>query len=200
MNKRLTFIIGGARAGKSSYAERLARDSERVLFVATAEAKDDDMRARIANHRANRPDHWDTLEEPLHLVEALPPLLSRYDTILLDCLNLWVSNLMLQDSPAGDAPVDVQAETRRLLDCYRAGDASWIVVSNEVGLGLVPTTPLGRAFRDQLGWANQIFAAAADDVYFMAAGLPLNLKRLSDDADENRPNLATAARGVNAAE
>ena len=96
MSKRLTLILGGARAGKSTYAQQLAANGERVLFVATAEAGDRDMEARIAAHQASRPAAWDTLEEPLDLVGSLAPVADRYDTVLLDCLTLWVSNLLLQ--------------------------------------------------------------------------------------------------------
>lgn len=178
MSKRLTFILGGARSGKSSYAEALARSGRRVLFVATAEAGDDEMVARIDAHRRSRPSEWDTLEEPLDLAGALTPLLSRYDTVVLDCLTLWLSNLMHRHSDDGESAVDIPAEAERLLHCYEQGDASWIVVSNEVGLSLVPATPLGRSFRDELGRLNQIVAAEADDVYLMVAGLPIDVKRL----------------------
>ena len=177
MSKRLTLVLGGARAGKSTYAQQLAASAERVLFVATAEAGDRDMEARIAAHQASRPAAWDTLEEPLDLVGALGAVADRYDTVLLDCLTLWVSNLLLRGSEA--EPVDIPDEVRGLLTAYGKGSASWIVVSNEVGLGVVPPTELGRRYADELGRANQIVAAAADDAYFMAAGLPLNLKALS---------------------
>ena len=179
MSKSLSLILGGRRAGKSTYAQRLAQDQahgERVLFVATAEAGDEDMAARIRKHRSDRPAEWDTLEEPLDLVSALRPRLAAYNTVLLDCLTLWVSNLMHAE---GDR--DVLFEVARLLDLYREQDASWIVVSNEVGLGIVPMTRLGRDYADQLGRANQLVASAADDVWFVAAGLPLNLKALSRD-------------------
>lgn len=175
MSKTLTLITGGRRAGKSTYAQRLAERGERVLFVATAEAGDEDMAVRIRAHQASRPKDWDTLEEPLDLVGAMRPVLGRYDTVLIDCLNLWVSNLMLNG-----AELDTPAELGGLLDLYRTQEASWILVSNEVGLGLVPATKLGRDFSDELGRVNQIVAAAADDVFFMAAGLPLSLKKLSE--------------------
>ena len=179
MSKRLTLVLGGARAGKSTYAQQLAARGERVLFVATAEAGDGEMETRIAGHRESRPAEWDTLEEPLDLVGALSPVADRYDTILLDCLTLWVSNLLLQGSET--KPTDIPAEVRRLLAACEEGSASWIVVSNEVGLGVAPPTELGRRYADELGRVNQIVAAAADDAYFMAAGLPLNLKTLSQD-------------------
>ncbi len=172
MSKRLTLILGGVRAGKSSYAQRLAESGKRVLFVATAEAGDAEMEGRILAHQASRPAEWDTLEEPLDLVGVLAPMQHRYDTVLLDCLTLWVSNLLLSSRS-----YDISAEARRLLEVYRQGDASWIVVSNEVGLGVVPPTELGRIFADELGRVNQLVAEEADAVYFMAAGLPMAMKR-----------------------
>jgi adenosylcobinamide kinase/adenosylcobinamide-phosphate guanylyltransferase len=179
MSKRLTLILGGVRAGKSTYAQQLATHGSRVLFVATAEAGDAEMTARIRAHQASRSPEWDTLEEPLDPVAALAPILHRYDTVVLDCLTLWVSNLLLSERPH-----DIPAETRRLLEAYRQGDASWIIVSNEVGLGVVPATELGRTFADELGRMNQIVAAEADAVYFMAAGLPLQLKGGASDANQ----------------
>ncbi|MYA00374.1 MAG: bifunctional adenosylcobinamide kinase/adenosylcobinamide-phosphate guanylyltransferase [Chloroflexi bacterium] len=177
VGKQLTLVLGGARAGKSTYAQRLAEVGERVLFVATAEARDAEMSARIVAHQASRPAEWGTLEEPLDLVSAMAREVSGYDTVLLDCLTLWVSNLMLDDPD-----VDLPAQAEWLLELYREQDASWIVVSNEVGLGVVPATKLGRVYADELGRFNQIVAAEADEVWFMAAGLPLNLKALSRDS------------------
>ena len=176
MSKRLTLVLGGVRAGKSAYARRLAQAGERVLFVATAEALDEDMNARIRTHQQSRPAEWDTLEEPLGIVAAMKPLLSRYDTVLLDCLTLWVSNLLLRDPDSVGVDADIPSEVHNLLTLYREQEASWIVVSNEVGLGVVPPTKLGRVYADELGRVNQMVAAAADVVVFMAAGLPLNLK------------------------
>ena len=176
MEKRLTLILGGVRAGKSTYAQELAGGGGRVLFVATAEAGDREMAARIQAHRESRPAEWDTLEEPLDLTETLARLSDRYDTVLLDCLTLWVSNLLLRGDGPGAWSVDIPTEARRLLEAYEAGTSSWIVVSNEVGLGVVPPTELGRAYADELGRVNRMVAAAADVVYFMAAGLPLTLK------------------------
>ena len=181
MSKRLTLVLGGARAGKSTYAQELASSGGgRVLFVATAEAGDADMETRIEAHRESRPAEWDTLEEPLDLVGALAPVADRYDTVLLDCLTLWVSNLLLRGGEDEAAEADIPGEVGRLLEAYERGTASWIVVSNEVGLGVVAPTRLGRLYADELGRANQVVAAAADDVFFLAAGLPLNLKALSD--------------------
>ncbi|MCY4528487.1 MAG: bifunctional adenosylcobinamide kinase/adenosylcobinamide-phosphate guanylyltransferase [Chloroflexi bacterium] len=176
MSRRLTLILGGVRAGKSTYAQRLAASGERVLFVATAEAGDADMQARIEAHRESRPTDWDTLEEPLDLVSALMPLLPRYDTVLLDCLTLWVSNLMLAGSAPESPRCDIPEAIRGLLELYRSGEASWVIVSNEVGLGVVPTTKMGREYADELGRVNQMVAAEADGVYFMAAGIPMVVK------------------------
>ncbi len=174
MSKRLTLILGGRRAGKSTYAQRLAGERARdgrVLFVATAEPLDDDMSERIRKHREDRPAEWDTLETPLDIVGELAPIADRFDIVLLDCLTLWVSNLLLAEDD-----VDVLDQTRRLFDCYHAQDASWIVVSNEVGLGVVPSNRLSRDFSDELGRVNQLVASEADEVTFIAAGLPLRLK------------------------
>ena len=181
MSKRLTLVLGGVRAGKSSYAQRLASEGGgRVLFVATAEAGDADMAARIQAHRRDRPPDWDTLEEPVDLVGALSGVSNRYDTVLLDCLTLWVSNLLLRSTDIDSSRTGILKETEWLLDVFRRGSASWVVVSNEVGLGVVPPTRLGRVFADELGRVNQFVAAAADDVYFMAAGLAMPLKESSD--------------------
>ena len=178
MRKRLTLVLGGVRAGKSRYAQQLAQHGQRVLFVATAEARDQEMAARIQAHRAERPADWTTLEEPVDVVTALAPRLPDFDTVLLDCLTLWVSNLLLQGGER-QARLDIGAEAHRLLRLYEQGDASWIVVSNEVGLGVIPANALARTYADELGRVNQIIAAAADDVIVMFAGLPVNLKVLN---------------------
>lgn len=176
-SQRFTLLLGGARAGKSAAAERLGRapSAGRVLVVATAEAGDDDMRARIARHRADRPAEWATLEEPRELSAAIRNYGGAYDTLILDCVTLWVSNLMLADAAA---KVDVLRETDRLIETYERGTASWIVVSNEVGLGIVPATALGREYRDLLGRVNQRLAARADDAYLLVAGRALALEKL----------------------
>ncbi len=178
MSKRLTLVLGGVRAGKSRFAQQLARNGGRVLFVATAEAGDEEMAARIQTHQAERPADWHTLEEPLDLVTTLGPRLPAVDTVLLDCLTLWVSNLLLQGRDEEEAGPDIPEQARRLLNLYENGDSSWIVVSNEVGLGVVPATKLGRVYADELGRVNQLFAAVADEVVVMFAGLPVNIKAL----------------------
>ena len=133
------------------------------------------MRARIEAHRESRPADWDTLEEPIDLVGALKPMIRRYDTVLLDCLTLWVSNLLLSGPDLESARVNILPEAERLLGLFRSGETSWIIVSNEVGLGVMPPTEMGRIYADELGRVNQFMAGKADDVYFMAAGLPLRM-------------------------
>ena len=154
----------------------MARDGGRVLFIATAEGLDEEMRRRIAAHRRHRPTHWDTLEEPLHLGKALLPLVERYDTFVLDCLTLWGSNLVLKSEEASDAEGITLEAAGRLLDLIDGSGGAWIVVSNEVGLGLVPPSSLGRAYRDALGRVNQMVAARGDRVYPMVAGLSMEMK------------------------
>ena len=143
------------------------------------------MEARIKAHREARPPYWDTLEEPIDLVGALTPLRHRYDTVLLDCLTFWVSNLLLRDSVPESTRKCILTDTKRLLDLYRKSDASWILVSNEVGLGVVPSTKLGCVYANELGRVNQVVAAEADDVYLMIAGLPLEIKSSSRRGDTN---------------
>ena len=179
MTKQLILVLGGARSGKSTFAERLARRrGGRVLYVATAEAMDEDMERRIMAHRQQRPEEWQTLEEPLELTSALPPVLGGYDTCLLDCLTLWASNLLLSMEGNPNAEQEIQAAAGSLLDVYEQSSATWIMVSNEVGLGVVPSSRLGAVYRDALGRVNQAVAARADRVYFMVAGLALEMKSL----------------------
>ena len=171
MKGHITLILGGARSGKSTAAERLSRSADRVLFVATAEALDDEMKRRIRIHRRSRPAAWDTLEAPRHLVSVLQPRLAHYDVFLLDCITMWVSNLLLEMENHPDAERRIAREAQRLLDLMQGSDAAWILVSNEVGLGIVPASPLGRVYRDILGRVNQIIAARSNRVLLMVAGL-----------------------------
>ncbi|MEM7078970.1 MAG: bifunctional adenosylcobinamide kinase/adenosylcobinamide-phosphate guanylyltransferase [Pseudomonadota bacterium] len=164
-----TLILGGARSGKSRYASALALEmSPTPVLVATAQPLDAEMAERIALHQRDRSAAWTTLECPLDVVAALTEL-SEDQTVVVDCLTLWLSNLMHQAK-------DVTDETQRLCDYVQTSRRRLIFVSNEVGLGLVPETPLGRSFRDAQGRLNQALAAVADEVYFVAAGLPLQLK------------------------
>ena len=171
-------MLGGARSGKSAFAERLAGQGQRVLYVATAEALDADMEHRIAAHRRQRPAQWTTLEEPIDLPSVLPGAVDSYDTCLLDCLTLWVSNLLLSMEEDPNAEQEILSAAGRLLDVYERSQTSWIVVSNEVGMGVVPPYRLGTVYRDALGRVNQLVAARADKVYFMVAGLALEMKGL----------------------
>lgn len=177
----LILILGGARSGKSAYAERLARErGGDVLFVATATAGDDEMARRIAAHRADRPTGWRTLEAPSGVALSVAALDDPAGTIVLDCVTLLVSNLLLAHETDGETVIGcaVDAEIDALLARIAGGAATWIVVSNEVGMGLVPPYPLGRAYRDLLGRANARLAARAAHAYLLVAGLPLDLKRL----------------------
>ena len=177
----LTFIMGGARSGKSTIAERLALQSNtEVLYLATAQALDREMKARIEAHKAKRPSHWQTLEIPKNLAKELELRRPQADIILLDCLTLLVSNLLAEDMDNDQAEKLVKGEIKALLETIRTSSAKWIVVSNEVGLGLVPPYPLGRLYRDLLGWTNQQFATQADKVMFMIAGIPWQLKPVFD--------------------
>lgn len=175
----LILILGGARSGKSSYAEKLAAEmGDRVLYIATAEAKDDDMAARIKAHRLARPSQWQTLEAPRNVGEALSRIDAQPDLLLLDCFTLLVSNILLAQETEPEAVIDaaVQAEIEALSSAQAQLGVPLIGVSNEVGLGLVPPYPLGRVYRDILGRANQRLAAKADKVIFMVAGLPMIVK------------------------
>ena len=174
--RRLTLVTGGARAGKSTLALALARPHARVLYAATAEARDGDMAARIAAHQLERPPHWGTLEAPVRLADALRRGAGGYDAVVVDCLTMWVSNLMLGDDAPDDAAVLAAADD--LLAAYAEGGATWVVVTNEVGLGVVPASALGRRYRDLLGRVNQRVAAAADAVHLVVAGLAVELKAL----------------------
>ena len=180
MSGPLTLVLGGARSGKSRYAEQLARRlGPRVLFVATAEALDAEMAERIAAHRATRPGGWTTLEAPRAAGAAITAAGDSFDVVLFDCLTLLANNVIVplpEPLTASDAEAVLAAEVDGLLAAQRASPAHWLVISNELGLGLVPPYPLGRVYRDALGRANQQLAASADNVYFMVAGLPLVLK------------------------
>lgn len=170
----VTLITGGARSGKSSHAITLAaaRPEARSFFVATAEALDDEMRARIEHHREARPAGFETVEEPLYLCVVMQTLIGRADIVVLDCLTLWVANLMGR----GFADDAIIAESDALAAALAQAPFETIVVTGEVGWGIVPENPVARRFRDLLGWTNQKVAQAADTVLLMAAGYPLRVK------------------------
>jgi adenosylcobinamide kinase/adenosylcobinamide-phosphate guanylyltransferase len=176
--KALCLVLGGVRSGKSSFALRLAaRSGERVTFIATAEAGDDEMRHRVERHKQSRPVHWRTVEAPTAVGEALSAAATDADVVVIDCLGFLTANLMGRAEPeAADAEALLDAEMEVLLAAHQRGAATTIVVSNEVGMGVVPPYPTGRQFRDLLGRANQRMAMAADRVYWMLAGLPIEVK------------------------
>lgn len=181
---QLILILGGVRSGKSAYAQELAQQlgAHRVLFVATAEAGDAEMARRIAAHRQARPVTWRTLEVPREVGKAIEASVGDARVVLIDCLTLLVSNVILtlgETPEPRQAERAVQAEVQALWRACQASQATFIVVSNEVGLGLVPDNPLGRLYRDLLGQANQPLAGYAQAVYWMIAGLAVELKALA---------------------
>lgn len=177
MDREIVLILGGARSGKSLFAQRLASQlGERVLFVATATPMDEEMERRIELHRQRRPDTWRTVETSTGVAAAIDDHLGDAEVVVLDCLSLLVSNVMERANDPHDIDAvenEMVEELRQLLDW---GEATLIIVSNEVGMGVVPTYPSGRAFRDLLGRANQLVAERADRVYFLIAGIAQELK------------------------
>jgi len=168
---RVTLVLGGARSGKSRFAEGLiAAHPGRPVYLATGQAGDAEMAERIRRHRARRGERWATLEEPLDLPRALASATRDNGAVLVDCLTLWLSNLIA-------AGRNVEHETQALIESLPDLRNPVVFVSNEVGLGIVPDNALARAFRDHAGFVHQAVAAAADRVYFVAAGLPLLLKK-----------------------
>jgi adenosylcobinamide kinase/adenosylcobinamide-phosphate guanylyltransferase len=169
---RTLLVLGGVRAGKSAFAvARAAERGERVAFVATAETRDAEMAARIARHRAARPPDWTTVEVPVALAGALADLEGKADSVVVDCLNLWVANLLDRDPELTDEQLVARATGVLGRRSY-----ALILVSNEVGGGVHPETAIGRRFRDALGVVNQAVAAGADEVVLLVAGCPLWLK------------------------
>ena len=181
---RKILVTGGARSGKSDYAQQLALQAPQpVLFVATAGAGDDEMRRRIAAHKKARPAGWRTLETPLNVGEAIRREIPGFPTVVVDCITLLVSNILMKYTgedgelrEPGRAEAAVDAEIGALADCMTNTSAGFIIVTNEVGLGLVPDNPLGRCYRDLLGRANRMLAERAGEVCLMVAGLPLRIK------------------------
>ena len=174
----MTLLLGGARAGKSRYAHELAsRLGRRVLYVATADGLDDEMSARIEAHRASRPEDWRTLEARQDVARAVEAAIGDAEVVIVDCVTLLVSNLAGGDDPdVAEWEKRVVSELESLASVAGKASARFVIVSNEVGLGIVPANPLARAYRDVLGLANQMLARHADDVYFLVAGLPVCLK------------------------
>ena len=172
---RIVLVLGGVRSGKSRYAQEFAERGKRVAFLATGQACDDEMRDRIARHRAERPAGWTTIEAPLALEDALAQCGDgQFDTIVIDCLTIWTANLMEHEASDSDR---VLAHADRLARLLRSVPASVVLVSNEVGGGIVPENEMARLYRDLLGGMNQRIAAAADEVILMVAGCPLIIKQ-----------------------
>lgn len=180
----IELVIGGARSGKSAFAEREALVSGlRVTYVATAQAQDAEMERRVAHHRARRPDTWRSIEAPLRLAETLQAEAAPDTCLLVDCLTLWLSNLFFAGAAARQAEAGeamacplLAEETQALLDALPVLPGRIILVSNEVGWGIVPMHPVSRLFADEQGRLNQRVAAVCDRVTLVAAGLPLELK------------------------
>jgi len=189
---KLTLILGGARSGKSTFAEQRAKElgGESVLYIATSETKDEEMQQRVEKHRSERPSAWETLEAPRNVAQALLRERSAAKVVLLDCVTFLVANHLLDaagpqgdpfDDPSADPfdakiEADVVAEVDALIAYVHESDVEMLVVSNEVGLGVVPPYELGRAYRDILGRANQILARHADEVQLLVAGIPMRIK------------------------
>jgi adenosylcobinamide kinase/adenosylcobinamide-phosphate guanylyltransferase len=181
----ITFIIGGARSGKSSFALNLANNytfakegvrggdivshTPKRAYIATAQALDDEMKERIEKHKKERPEEWMTFEEPLNIPALIKDLQDKYDVILLDCLTLWLSNLLFSNRAVEE---DIKYFCSSLVTCH----SSLFIVSNEVGMGIVPDNELSRRFRDLAGYLNQNVAEIADEAYLVTAGIPIKIK------------------------
>ncbi len=178
--KKLIFITGGARSGKSNFAEKMAVDSGKsVAYLATAQPLDEEMAFRIEKHREKRLNTWETYEEPIKVRELVSRLGLEKDTILIDCLTLLTSNLLLRKEEKLEDPEwqeEILLEIEKLAEISFRVPAQVIIVSNEVGMGLVPDNTLGRVYRDILGRANSIIADKADEVFLMVSGIPLKIK------------------------
>jgi adenosylcobinamide kinase / adenosylcobinamide-phosphate guanylyltransferase len=173
MAKQIILVTGGARSGKSRYAEQRAAElGSRLLYVATAEAKDEEMAQRVAEHKKRRGNDWAVVEEPVELIEALLARRGQTDCALVDCLTLWLSNLLIWHDGKY-----VEEKLEQLLDALPQLDFHVIFVTNEVGWGIVPDNSLARQFRDLAGWANQRIAAAASEIILTVAGVPLIVKK-----------------------
>jgi adenosylcobinamide kinase/adenosylcobinamide-phosphate guanylyltransferase len=165
----VTLVLGGVRSGKSHYAQQLGERAARVVFVATATVGDDEMQRKVERHQSSRPPHWQTVEEPLRLAGAIARYGPSCDLMIIDCLTFFAANLL-------DAEHDEQGAVEALCSALKAPPCSIVLVSNEVGSGVVPAYPSGRRFRDLLGEMNQSVASVASNVLLLVAGLPLVLK------------------------
>lgn len=174
MTKTTVLVTGGARSGKSAYAQQLAEQLPGPrLYLATAEVRDREMAARVARHQRQRGPGWQTLEEPRELAAALRRSAAGFGVILVDCITLWLTNLFFA---SGEDPDSVLREVERLAACLECCPVPVIMVTNELGQGIVPENPLARRFRDLAGRGNQLLAAACREVYLVCCGLPLKIK------------------------
>lgn len=189
---KLIFVTGGARSGKSCWAEELAaKAGRRVVYLATCVPQDEEMTARVKLHQQRRPAAWLTVEEPLEVAGVISRVAPQAEAILVDCLTLWLTNRLFAGRPLlGEADFnladldldqlapDILAQADAMVEAARASRATVVIVSNEIGLGIVPGAPLSRLYRDLLGWVNQRVAARADEVYLVTAGIPIEIKCL----------------------
>lgn len=185
---KLILVTGGARSGKSSFAEKLAKKANKdVTYLATCQALDEEMALRIEEHKKRRPKNWKTIEEPLNASSVIEKEGKSDRVILLDCLALLVANLIFSKGDSTSELIDqaVLNEIKTLAKVSKDVPASVIIVTNEVGMGIVPEYPLGRAYRDTLGKANQILASEADEVYLLICGIPVNVKQLQAITKKN---------------
>ena len=186
---KMTFVLGGARSGKSAFAEELAKKYNEVVYIATAEVKDEEMRERIQTHRARRPFNWKTIESPFHVDRVISNLNEKAGLVYIDCITLYITNMILSDDAANSAgsadkqrevlkqkQSQILGEINKLCKVCRESKSDVIIVSNEVGLGIVPDNALSRVFRDIAGSANQMIADEADEVYFVVAGIAQRIK------------------------
>jgi len=175
--QNIIVLLGGARSGKSTFAQEFATKlGQKVMFIATGEPIDDEMHARNEEHKKNRPKNWRTIESPRDINTVLKEQMSNVDVVIIDCLTLLVANLIGDDVDYLKAEKKIMTEIEELIVSINASTTSFIIVTNEVGLGLVPDNKLGRIYRDLLGKVNQLIVQHATQVYFMAAGIPIKIK------------------------
>ncbi len=169
---KITLVTGGARSGKSSYALSLAESIKKNVFIATAEAVDDEMQQRIDRHQKERNDRFLTIETPVHLGQAISAVESETQLVIIDCLTVWLGNLLVKD----DSGQLLKTETEALLNILKDPPCPLVIVTNEVGMGIVPMNEMARKFRDQAGWLNQKIAELAEEVIFIISGISMKVK------------------------
>lgn len=170
--KKITFITGGIKSGKSNLAVNTALQNNKVAFIATAISFDEEMETRIKKHQTERPSNWDLFEEPHNIDTVIEKTINKYDTVILDCLGVWITNLMMAEL----SDEKIMEKVKNLIKTFAEIDYNLIIVSNETGLGLIPTNKMGRRFCDLLGMTNQEIAKEATEAYLMASGIPIKLK------------------------